>query len=112
MALTEQQKAALEAEAARQGVDAEELIAEAEVIAGGADERPAKDSATKGAVSSSEPPKLFQYHLAFVRVREVRKIWLGLEESFPGDDEIAAEWAAKHGGGSGGGAPPASAPAA
>ena len=46
---------------------------------------------------SAEPPKLFQYHLPFVRVREVRRIWLGLDEPFEGDEEVAAAWAAKFG---------------
>lgn len=101
MALTSQQRAALEAAAKERGIDPAKLIAEAEAMSG-SDETSAKESEP----SSAEPPKLFMYLLPFVRVREVRKIWLKLEESFPGDDAVAAEWAAKFGGGSGSDEPP------
>lgn len=110
MPLTEQQKSALEAEAKKHGIDPAELVAEAEAVLSKRDSKQPGGKGDAPAPDAGELPKLFMYHLPFVRVREVRQIWLGLTESFPGDDEIASEWAAKHGGGSGGGeTPPASA---
>lgn len=102
MPLTDKQRAALEAKAKEAGVDAAKLIAEAESLSGGGSER----EVTSEAGAGGEPPKLFMYHLPFVRVREVRRIWLGLDESFPGDEAIAAEWAAKFAAGGGGGETP------
>jgi hypothetical protein len=94
MPLTSKQRAALEAKAKEHGVDPARLIAEAEALS---------DPAAPGTKqkSSGEQPKLYMYLLPFVRVREVREVWLGLGESFPGDEEVASEWAAKHGGESG-----------
>ena len=95
MPLSDKQRALAIEEAKRRGIDEAALIAEMERLA---DEKPdAKSDDAKGKPPSGEPPKLFMYHLPFVRVREVRQVWLGLTESFPGDDEIASEWAAKHG---------------
>ena len=93
--LTEKQRAALTAAAKEQGVNPVDLIEEAEALSGDGGKPAEPDK--PGTSSSGEPPKLFMYHLPFVRVREVRQVWLGLTESFPGDDEIASEWAAKHG---------------
>lgn len=104
MPLTEQQRAALQAEAKKRGVDPNKLIAEAEGVVAERDGKQPKGEPT--APGAGEPPKLFMYHLPFVRVREVRQVWLGLTESFPGDEEIASDWAAKHGGGSDGGETP------
>lgn len=99
MQLDDQQRARLREVATREGIDPEELIAAAESED---DERPTsagEEAASGAAPANVEPPKLFQYHLPFVRVREVRRVWLGLTEAFPGDDEIASEWAAKFSGG-------------
>ena len=93
MPLSSAQREALTAKAREMGVDAGELIAEAESIVSGAGASPSPQSA-------AEKPKLFMYLLPFVTVREVRENWLGLSESFPGDGEVAAAWALKHGGGS------------
>lgn len=94
--LTDEQRDALEAAAKEAGVDPDDLIKEAESLSSGPPRaESSEDAATK------EQPKLFMYLLPFVRVREVRKIWLGLDESFPGDNEIASAWAAKQGGGGG-----------
>ena len=105
MPLSDSQRAALEKAAVENGVAAADLIAAAEEEMSAVERE--EPSAVKSSASSSstDPPKLFQYHLAFVRVREVRRVWLGLDEPFPGDNEIAAEWAAKFSG-------PASGPAA
>lgn len=101
MQLNDKQRALLESEAKRRGVDPAALIREAEKISAS---RSVRSENTEDA-PDKEQPKLFMYLLPFVRVREVRKIWLGLDESFPGDDEIASAWAAKQGGGNG--SPPA-----
>jgi hypothetical protein len=89
MALTNEQRSKLESEAKRRGVDPVALIREAESLS--------EPGAKPGATSGGELPKLFMYHLPFVRVREVRQRWLGLTEAFPGDESIASEWAAEHG---------------
>ena len=101
MPLTDKQRAALEAKAKENGVDPAKLIAEAEAMSGGSDASGSKAS------SGAEQPKLFMYLLPFVTVREVREVWLGLSESFPGDGEVASAWAAKQGGNTGGQPPPA-----
>lgn len=93
MPLNEQQRAALEAAAEREGVDPAELIAAAEAELAATEGEAKPDAAAKP--GSAEQPKLFQYHLAFVKVREVRANWLGLTDPFPGDDEVAAAWAAR-----------------
>lgn len=96
--LTEKQRAALEVKAKAAGVDPAKLIAEAERLAEAGDEKPdAKPEGSKAA-PSAEQPKLFMYLLPFVTVREVRQVWLGLDDSFPGDGEVASAWAAKQGG--------------
>lgn len=99
MALTSQQRAALEAKAREHGVDSAKLIAEAESMLQG-------DGKQTNASAGAEQPKLFMYLLPFVTVREVRAVWLGLSDSFPGDSEIASAWAAKQGGNTSGGSTP------
>ena len=95
MALSEDQRRKLEERALADGIDAGALIAAAEQeLAGG--EPGGEPSGVPG--SGVELPKLFQYHLPFVRVREVRRRWLGLTEAFPGDEAIASEWSMQHGG--------------
>lgn len=94
MPLNQQQRAALEAAAEREGIDPAELIAAAEADLAER-EGEAKPDAASTKPGSAEQPKLFQYHLAFVKVREVRANWLGLTDPFPGDDEVAAAWAAR-----------------
>lgn len=105
MPLSSNQRAALEAKARERGVDPAKLIAEAESMLS-ADQ---SGSGNAQDAAPAEQPKLFMYLLPFVTVREVRQVWLGLSDSFPGDGEVASAWAAKQGGGSGGapdGAPP------
>ena len=102
MPLSPEQRAALEAEADRRGVDRAALIREAEALVDGGDEQePSQRGGNADAPPSGEQPKLFMYLLPFVKVREVRQKWLGLTESFPGDNEVASKWALKMGGGGG-----------
>ncbi len=99
MPLSSDQRATLEAEAQRRGIDPAKLIDAAEKdLAGSAEGAPAKPGAESKAEPSSEQPKLFMYLLPFVTVREVRQVWLGLTDSFPGDGEVASKWAAKQSG--------------
>lgn len=95
MPLSPDQIAALRAAAAREGVDPDALVAAAE-------EHPAESGAerkdTGAAPTATEPPKLFQYHLPFVLVRELRSKWLGLDERIADDDMLCGEFAVKHGG--------------
>lgn len=100
--LTSKQRVALEAKAKEAGVDPAKLIAEAEQLAGSGDETPDAKSKDSKSAPAAEQPKLFMYLLPFVTVREVREKWLGLTESFAGDDEVASSWAAKQGAPSGG----------
>lgn len=107
MALTNQQRSALEAEAKKRGIDPAKLIAEAERMSSGDSSGPPAEVKSSGPGDPAEKPKLFMYLLPFVTVREVRENWLGLSDSFPGDSEIASAWAAKQGGNGGdSGAPP------
>lgn len=99
MPLTNKQRAAIEAKAKEAGVDPARLLAEAESISSGQSAAPDTKGDSSRSVPSTEQPKLFMYLLPFVTVREVREVWLGLSDSFPGDDEVASAWAAKQGGG-------------
>lgn len=89
MALTEAQHAQLSAMAMDTGVPIESLVAIAEEEAALGNE----DGAFAG-----ERPKLFQYHLPFLRVREVRAKWLGLDERVEGDEMLCGKFLERYGG--------------
>ncbi|HYF01054.1 MAG TPA: hypothetical protein VEJ18_19175, partial [Planctomycetota bacterium] len=78
MPLSDEQIAALRAAAAREGVDADALIAAAE------------SPSEPGQAPEGEKPKLYMYLLPFVTVKEVRSFWLGQTAPFPGDSMPAA----------------------
>lgn len=102
MPLSQQQRERIVEEAERRGVDPEKLLAEAERLvaeqtkAGQDEGRTPSEAADKGAAAakSGELKPLYQYHLPFVRVNEVREIWLGLPP-IDGGEEIASKWAAR-----------------
>ena len=100
MPLNEEQEAKVRAYAQKNGLDEEKLVEEANKIQDSGAGQVAQEGSTPDnggpPSSSTEKPKLFQYHLPFVTVKEVRQNWLGLTDSFPGDNEVAAEWAAKY----------------
>lgn len=98
MPLTSKQRRALEAKAKEAGISPRDLIAEAEAMSGGAPTRSEESGDAPDKAPSAEQPKLFMYLLPFVTVREVRSVWLGLTDSFPGDGQVASAWAAKQGG--------------
>ena len=85
MPLSPEQTKQLRAIAADEGVNAERLIAVAEGVS---NEPPAG--------ARTDDQKLFMYLLPFVRVKEVRSRWLGLTDAFPGDDQVASDWATAH----------------
>lgn len=91
MQLTSDQRARLEIEAERRGIDADELIRAAESVASGSASSPASKP-SKAAKSTDAP--LYMYHLPFVTVNEVRTVWLGLDP-VAGGEQYAAEWAAE-----------------
>lgn len=98
MALSSEQRAALKAEAERRGVDVDELIAAAELELEGDDagdekNKTAGKAAPAAAAAPAQPP-LYQYHLPFVTVNEVREKWLGLGP-VAGGEMYAGEWIAK-----------------
>ena len=89
MTLTAAQLATLRDAAQTAGLDPAELIAAAEEEASAA--QPGKDLA--GNVGQ-EKPTLFAYHLPFIRVRELRKNWLDLDESLENDEMTCGEFEA------------------
>jgi hypothetical protein len=93
VALSDQQRAALEAEAKRRGVDPAKLIAAAEAQSSGGVAAPAPKAPTGPTATKNENP-LYQYHLPFVTVNEVRQGWLGLGP-MDGGEENAAKYAAR-----------------
>ena len=107
MALPDPIRKRIEAEAAKRGADPDKAIAEAERLAAeSADEESPKKSETAPATSEgSDFPAPFKSqlligHLPFVRVRELRALWLGLTESLPDDDLTCGEFQRKYGGAS------------
>ncbi len=94
MPLNAKERDALRAEAERQGMDPDEFIAGAEA----ADEVPDKkkpDGSAGGGVPPAEV-KVYQYHLPFMTVNEVRA-FIGLPAT-AGGDVTTGEWLASHGG--------------
>lgn len=108
MPISDQQRKRLEVIATEKGLDLDELIAEAEKMLASrtapagvkpAGDKPPPASTPASATSTSaapEQPKLFQYHLPFVTVNEVRQKWLGLEawSDDDGGNENAAAFSA------------------
>lgn len=98
MALSQDQIDRLTAEAERRGVDPRRLIAAAEADAPAA--KPAKDGETARSDGRPTNERLLIGHLPFIKVVELRQIWLGLTDRIPDDEMTCGEYAAKHGGGS------------
>lgn len=99
MPLDPQQRERIEAEAEKRGADPAKAVAEAERIAGSRDKaKPAADGAVAPATGKPTFELLLIGVLPFIRVRELRKEWLGLAESLPDDDMTCGAFAAKYGG--------------
>jgi hypothetical protein len=109
MPLSQEQRTIIEEEAKRRGVDPAKLIAaaeraRAEDAKAGADAARAASSPDKATDKAATPAKaaaelrpLYQYHLAFVKVNEVREHWLGVPKWSveEGGEENAAQFAAR-----------------
>lgn len=95
MALSDSERQALRDAAEDAGLDPAELIAVAEEVG-----RPAAAADTeKDGGEHSQPiaERLLIGFLPFIRVRELRRIWLKLDEDFPDEDMPIADWMVKHG---------------
>jgi hypothetical protein len=92
--LSPEQLTALRAAAEGEGVDPDALIKAAESeLEDEPDEKPESEG-------KSKPPaeaKIFQYHLPFLRVNELRA-FLGLPTDAPGGDQFCGQWLATNGG--------------
>lgn len=109
MPLSDEKRKELHDAAQAAGLDPDEVVAEAEKIAG-EDAPPEAKPAGEKAEAAPAPKgevKIFAYHLPFMKVREVRAS-IGLADRIDDDEMPTGEWLAKHGGGvpsPGGGAP-------
>src|SRR5574343_1000192 len=85
--LSDAQVAALRAEARRRGISEDDLIKAAESMA------------AKSAKPESQPSdvKLFQYHLPFIKVSELRS-FIGITDAIDGDEMLCGEFLEKFGG--------------
>lgn len=87
-------------EAVKRGADPDKAVAHAEDLA--AKKQPAAAGSSDEAPVKGEHPlfdRMLLGALPFVRVREFRSIWLGLDERVPDDEMMCGEFAAKYGGG-------------
>lgn len=84
------------AEAKRRGVDPQAALAAAENVAPKADapsDKPASDAPTRPIAD-----RLLIGFLPFIKVRELRANWLGLDERIDDDEMTCGDYQAKHGG--------------
>lgn len=99
MPLDPAKEQAVRAEAKRRGVDPDRAVAHAEGLA---DKSPTSE-ASKPDGSGDTPSRpvadrLLVGFLPFIKVRELRANWLGLDERIPDDEMTCGDYAAKHGG--------------
>lgn len=99
--LDPQRRARVEAEAKRRGVNPAAAVAEAERIdaakpaeAPAPEAAPVKDAATARPVAD----RLLIGFLPFIKVHELRTLWLNLPERIADDELTCSEFAIKHGG--------------
>jgi hypothetical protein len=99
MPLTPKQIERLKAAAEAAGVDPGALQAAAEKLATAPAPAHGAGPGGSSAASSQQRQQLYQYHLPFLLVREVRAYLrsggIVLDETFVGDAEVAGEWAAE-----------------
>ena len=84
------------AEAKRRGVDPQAALAAAKKVA----PKTSAESSDKPSGDSSRPiaDRLLIGFLPFIKVRELRANWLGLDERIPDDELTCGDYQAKHGG--------------
>ena len=108
MSLSASQRQALVEAAAREGVDSSALLAAAEALVGDGAVKPA-ESAGEVSVESKGVPSSQQGHpaadrlligfLPYIRVRELRSVWLGLDERLKDDEMTCGAFQLKYVGG-------------
>ena len=95
MPLSDAQRAALAAAAAERGLDEAQLVAAAERLGEeGGEAEPVRPLADR----------LLIGFLPFIKVVELRSLWLGLPERIPDDEMTCGDYQMKHGGDAGTGA--------
>lgn len=104
MSLTDEQIARLREVAERENVALDELVALAEAEIRG--ESPEAEEVEEQQDESTGPARpvaerLLIGFLPFIKVSELRKKWLRLEDPFPDEDLSCEAWLKKHGRGSG-----------
>jgi hypothetical protein len=113
--LPENLKRKIAAEAARRGQDPAKAVQAAERLAAASaqptPEGPQYDAQDEEGEPGEAPARpvaerLLVGFLPFIRVRELRQHWLGLDERIPDDDLTCGEYQVKHGGGAGAAADP------
>lgn len=84
------------AEAKRRGVDPQAALTAAEKVA----PKESAASSDKPSGDSSRPivDRLLIGFLPFIKVRELRALWLGLDERIPDDEMTCGDYQAVHGG--------------
>lgn len=97
------------AEAERRGIDPDEAAAEARRLADDGDE-PSEEPDDKPTSGRPTFERLLIGVLPFIKVRELRSIWLGLDERVADDEMMCGDFAAKHGGGAAAAPAPEGAP--
>jgi len=104
VALSDVTRKRIEAEARKRGLDPAEAIAQAESRGTSPATSPAKDPATPAGSADSNAPsrpiaeRLLIGFLPFIKVRELRSLWLGLPDRIPDDELTCGEYSIKHGG--------------
>jgi hypothetical protein len=96
MPLDPDMRAHIEAEAKRRGVDPAAAIARAEERAPTA--APAAKDAPDDKPGRPVADRLLVGFLPFIKVRELRAVWLGLDERIPDDEMTCGDYQVAHGG--------------
>ena len=93
--LSEEQIAALTEAAREHGIDPDAVLSAAENLSNAR-----ASQGEPGADPSGRPlfERLLIGTLPFIRVRELRQLWLKLDERIPDDEMMCGEFAAKYGG--------------
>lgn len=94
MPLDEMTRRRIRAMAEQRGQDPDAAVSAAESMAGGS----SPGEFEEGAAGRPTFERLLIGVLPFIKVRELRSIWLGLPERVQDDEMFCGEFAAKHGG--------------
>lgn len=84
------------AEAKRRGADPQAALAAAEKVAPKASAP--SDKPAGGDTSRPIADRLLIGFLPFIKVRELRELWLGLDDRIPDDEMTCGDYQTKHGG--------------